>query len=282
MRGRKMKVKSMKRKTVLMILLTLCMIASFSLTACGGSDSSGVTTVTIGTSNDYPPFCYLDENGELKGYEIAVLKAIDEKLPEYKFKYEVLDFKNILTSLESGRVDLAAHQFGDTPERREKFQFGQVGYFNSSSYIVVSPDRNDIASLDDLVGLKVSVPPASNWAAALEKYNEEHPDSLIDIQYYEATPDIFVANMDSGVIDAAILTESDVKLTNTFWGKSYKTVGEPIDIGESDLGSLFVFRKDETTLADAVDKALKELKDSGELDKLSEKSVDDFFASAGK
>jgi L-cystine transport system substrate-binding protein len=275
-------MKFMKKRTVVLTSLILCLILSVSLAGCGGSDSGDVTTVKIGTSNDYPPFCYLDENGELKGYEIAVLKAVDEKLPDYKFKFEVLDFKNILTSLESGRVDLAAHQFGDTPERREKFLFGKVGYFSSSSYIVVAPDRNDISSLDDLVGLKVSVPPASNWAAALEKYNEEHPDTLIDIQYYEATPDIFVTNMDSGVIDAAILTESDVKLTNTFWGKSYKTVGEPIEIGESDLGSLFVFRQDETALADAVDKALQELKDSGELDKLSQQSVDDFFANAGK
>jgi L-cystine transport system substrate-binding protein len=278
-------MKSMTKRTAPVTAVILCLILtlSFSLTACGGgSGSGGGDTVIVGTSNDYPPFCYLDENGELKGYEIAVLNAVDEILTEYKFKYEVLDFKNILTSLESGRVDLAAHQFGDTPERREKFLFGKVGYFSSSSYIVVAPDKEGISSLDDLVGLKVSVPPASNWAAALEKYNADHPDSLIDIQYYEATPDIFVTNMDTGVIDAAILTESDVKLTNTFWGKSYKTVGEPIDIGESNLGSLFVFRNDETALADAVDKALTELKESGELDKLSKKSVDDFFASAGK
>jgi L-cystine transport system substrate-binding protein len=266
----------------LVLCLCLLLTLSFALSACGAADASGVTTVTIGTSNDYPPFCYLDENGELKGYEIAVLNAIDEKLADYKFKYEVLDFKNILTSLESGRVDIAAHQFGDTPERREKFLFGTVGYFNSDTYIVVSPDKEGISTLDDLVGLKVSVPPASNWASALETYNKEHPDGQIDIQYYEATPDIFVTNMDTGVIDAALLTESDVKLTNTFWGKDYKTVGEPVAMGESDLGSLFVFRKDETALAGAVDKALSELKESGELDKISKKSVDDFFASAGK
>ena len=79
------------------------------LGACGNADASeddheaaanpDAETIVVGTGNAYQPFVYLDENGELDGYDVAVLKAVDEKLDQYNFEYESSDFKNILTSL---------------------------------------------------------------------------------------------------------------------------------------------------------------------------------------
>ena len=91
------------------------------LGACGNADASeddqesaanpDAETIVVGTGNAYQPFVYLDENGELDGYDVAVLKAVDEKLDQYNFEYESSDFKNILTSLQAGKVDLAAQQY---------------------------------------------------------------------------------------------------------------------------------------------------------------------------
>lgn len=116
------------------------------LGACGNADASeddheaatnpDAETIVVGTGNAYQPFVYLDENGESDGYDVAVLKAVDEKLDQYNFEYESSDFKNILTSLQAGKVDLAAHQYQYNDERAEKYLFGEVGYNNITCYIL--------------------------------------------------------------------------------------------------------------------------------------------------
>jgi ABC-type amino acid transport substrate-binding protein len=113
----------------------------------------------------------------------------------------------------------------------------------------------------------------------VETYNAAHPDNPILIDYYEATPDVLIANMTAGVIDATLLTESDVKLLNTFWPVNFKITGDPIGALEE---SRFVFQKSAGPLRDAVDRALGELKESGELEAIQRKAVDNFFKNAGR
>lgn len=87
------------------------------LAACGNAGAAednqaaanpDAETIVVGTGNAYQPFVYLDENEELQGYDIEVLRAVDEKLDQYNFEYESMDFKNILTSLSADKVQLAA------------------------------------------------------------------------------------------------------------------------------------------------------------------------------
>jgi L-cystine transport system substrate-binding protein len=264
---------------ILLIPIILAFGLITALTGCSGSEKSKAGTILVGTSNDYPPLCYLDADGNLTGFEKDLLDAIDKKLPQYTFKYEVLEFKNILASLEAGRLDLAAHNYGINEERQQKYLFSDEGYFAAYSYIVVPGTTNDVSSLDDLRGKTISVPPASGWAYTVEGYNAAHQDNPIIINYYESTPDVLIANMITGVIDATLLTESDVKLANTFWGTNFKTVGEPI--GELE-DARYVYQKGALELRDAVDGALRELKASGELDRITKKAVDDFFTNAAR
>jgi L-cystine transport system substrate-binding protein len=272
-------MRSHKEHIFVPAVLAAFVALAIALPGCKKPEQSGVRTILIGTSNDYPPLCYLDADGNLAGFEKDLLDAIDKKLPQYTFTYEVLEFKNILASLEAGRLDIAAHNYGINEERREKYLFSEEGYRTDYSYIVVPDFTNDIASLDDLRGRTISVPPASSWAYTVESYNAEHPDNPIIINYYESTPDVLVANLLTGVVDATLLTESDVKLANAFWGTSFKTVGNPI--GEIEE-SRYVYQKNAVELQKAVDQALRDLKASGELESITKRSVDDFFANAAR
>jgi L-cystine transport system substrate-binding protein len=256
-------------KKLIICILTACLLSSV-LAACGAGGEPGVTTIIVGTSNDYPPYCYLDANGDLVGFEKDVLDAVDAKLPQYKFKYEIFDFKSLLTALEAGRCDIAAHQFGRSAEREAKFLFGDVGYFTASDYIVTAPGHTDIHTLDDLAGKKVSAPPASNWAILLEDYNKTHAQNPILIDYFEATPQILEKNLTSGVVDATILTDADVKILNTFMGTNFVTVGDPLSTSEVQ----HVFRKDEAEFVEAFNAVMEELKAEGIFEKLKQQSID--------
>ena len=82
--------------------------------------SSGV--LKIGTEGTYKPFTYHDENNELCGYDVEVGKMIGDKLG-VKTEFSEITWEGLLTSLDTGTVDLVLNQVGVTPEREEKYDF---------------------------------------------------------------------------------------------------------------------------------------------------------------
>ncbi|MBD5543348.1 MAG: transporter substrate-binding domain-containing protein [Lachnospiraceae bacterium] len=109
------------KKTI--VLVSAVVLGAFVFTACGGKEESDneVTRIIVGSGNMYNPYCYVDEEGNAVGYEYDVLKAIDELLPQYEFEYQTMAFDQLLLSLDSGKIDLAAHQYEYTDERAEKY-----------------------------------------------------------------------------------------------------------------------------------------------------------------
>lgn len=266
----------MKHQSTLVRWSLLTFLTTTLLAACGSADATGeeaaasnpdAETVVVGTGNGYQPFVYLDENGDLKGYDVAVLEAIDEKLDDYNFEYESSDFKNILTSLSAGKVDLAAHQYEYNDERASKYLYGEVGYTDYTLYIVNAAGGDQYSNLDDLQGKKVFASPGSNVAYLLEQYNSEHEnaDEQITIIYNENVSEIFVTGLQNGTADAGILTKYDTNKYNEQFDANLEIASEPISVSKT----YFLYDKADEELKDAVDGALQELIDEGTLAELS-------------
>lgn len=229
-----------------------------------------VTTLIVGTSTDMRPYCYLDEKGNLTGYEIEVIKAIDNLLPQYSFTFETYDFKNILLALAAGKIDVGAHQFESNPERRKNYLFTEEGYNSYTKYIEVLKTRNDINSWDDLIGKTVTANTGSATATILKNYNDSVPENkrIKVILTSGETKEQFVAAMKNGTYDAAFNIRSIVDRDNREWGNLFKIVDEEHPISTS-LAYL-IFNKDNGgEIKKAVDGALKQLIDSGELSRIS-------------
>lgn len=60
------------------------------LVACGNrattKETTSPKTIVVATAGDVPPFDY-EENGNLTGLDIEVLKAVDEKLNDYEIQF---------------------------------------------------------------------------------------------------------------------------------------------------------------------------------------------------
>ncbi|MCH5291216.1 MAG: transporter substrate-binding domain-containing protein [Treponema sp.] len=230
-----------------------------------------VQTIIVGTGTNMKRYCYLDDDGNLAGYEKDVLDAIDALLPQYKFKYETFDFKNILLSLSAGKIDIGAHQFELNPERRKNYLFTEQGYNSYTKYIVVLKTRNDINSFEDLAGKTATAWTGTNTAAILNHYNEEAPDDkkIKTILTSGETKEQLVAAMKNGTYDAYFAVRSDVDADNRDYGDLFKIVGEPI----STSAAYFLFSKKNPQLKADVDAALKQLRESGELAKIAIKDL---------
>jgi len=94
-------------------------------TAQGGED---VQKIIVGTGTQFPNICFIDEKGNLTGYDVELVRAIDEKLPEYEFDLKTMEFSNLLLSLETRKIDFIAHQMEVNSEREEKFLFNKEPY----------------------------------------------------------------------------------------------------------------------------------------------------------
>ena len=256
-------------------------IAASSLTGCGSKvnakgteSSSGVKKIVVGSGVNYNPYCYLDENGDAVGYEYDVLKEIDALLPQYEFEYQSMAFDQLVLSLESGKIDLAAHQYEYTDERNEKYLFSGESYTSYITYLAVLKD-DTATSLEDLAGEKIRTGGSTSATTQLlTKWNEEHPGQEVEIVTADnSTDEEGAAALKSGAARATVLKKSDVTKFNKNFsddGQDWiKSVGEPINNSQT----YYLYRKDEQELRDAVDGALKTLKENGKLSELAIKWV---------
>lgn len=79
-------------------------------------DNSKKQTIIVGTTW-YEPYGYIDNNGKWTGVEIEILEAIAKNL-NYEFVYQECIFEEIISDLESGKIDLAATALSYTEQRQ--------------------------------------------------------------------------------------------------------------------------------------------------------------------
>lgn len=253
----------------LMILASGCGTNSEPAAQASGSDAAAtggkVTKIVVGTGTGFPQVCFIDENGKLTGFDVELLRKIDELLPQYEFEFQTMDFGNLLLSLETDKIDLVAHVMEKNPEREEKYAFNSEAYAHWRNRIVVAKDNDSIQSLDDLQGKKVLTSATSAEAQILENYNKEN-DKKIDIVYQSGQANDTVSQVVSGRVDATIAADFVLPIIDP--QGQLKQTGE--ELTSDDV--LYVFRKDdadEKALSDAIDGAIKELKEDGTLSALS-------------
>ena len=268
----------MKRNKSLVMTMTL--LLALVVGACSSQDTKTTTTasagaakegskvqkIIVGTGTQFPNVCFIDKNGKLTGYDVELVRKIDEKLPEYQFEFKTMDFSNLLISLETNKIDFIAHQMEVNEERQKKFLFNKEPYNIFPLNVTVNINNNDIHSIKDLKGKKAIVSATSNSAVFLEKYNKEN-NAGIQIVYAGNGPDSTINQLKTGRADATITTPFSVDFLNKSVDAQQKVVGEPL------LNSkvFFLLRKDETPLQKKIDEALIELKKEGVVSELSKK-----------
>lgn len=272
----KKNIKNISKKSI--ITLSLLALSATSLTGCGSKKEasakekkSGVTKLRVGSGINYFPYCYLDDDGNRAGYDYAFLEELDKLLDQYEFEYDSMSFDNILLSLDSDKIDLAVHEYVVTDERKEKYLFSGEYYSENITNIAVLSDNDSIKSIDDLAGKKVEAGGVtSNAYAILTKWNEEHDGEDIEvISTDSSTSEQTALNLKKGVWDAACLETHDIAKMNERFGdgKDFVKAAAQIDINNAYI----IYNKDDTKIQQDIDKAIKQLKDNGTLDKLAKK-----------
>jgi polar amino acid transport system substrate-binding protein len=243
-----------------------------------GTDSTAGTKTKIvaATGGTGPiPFVFTDNDGNLAGYDIEVLKEIFRRLPQYELEIQMTEFASIFTGMDSGLYQVGCNHLGYNEERAEKYIFTDE-YNLASSALLVKKDNNEIKSINDIGSHSTEVTAASFNADWLERYNETHADNPVKLNYTE-TGDNYAQDVSDGIIDFYYFTKismqqqvDELGLTNLKLIEVSKE--ESLEFtGSKASGNFFVVPKGYEKLADEMNKAFEEALNDGTILEISKK-----------
>lgn len=255
----------MNRKILTVIIALAVLITS--LVGCSNQyKDSDKITVQVGTMGTYSPFSYYDDDNNITGYDIEVLKLIEAKDPSIHFEFTSGAWESLFPGLDADKYQMLANQISGTAERRQKYYLTETSYHTAVNQIIVRGDRNDISSFEDLVGKTIGLTVGDAHNEAAEKWNEAH-GNVLTIRYYNEDVTTILQDIVNGRIDATLNDPAVAVSKAKLQGLDVKAVGERLE----ETPVFFIFKQDKTgaDLRDKIDKALKELIEDGELSKLS-------------
>ncbi len=234
----------------------------------GGSEteaSGNVRTVIVGTTGAFYPYSYQDENNQLTGYDVELLRAIDELIPDVEFQFETMDLSAAFVSLDAGQIDMIANQLSHNDERDEKYLFNTVPTDYMHSYLVVRSD-DDAVTYDDLDGRTFAITSTSEAVAQVQEWNDTH-DGEINMIFIDGGATATLPLVATGQADATVANVATTNSAIEENGFDIKMVGDAI-VSNPEYYILAKTPENEE-LIPKIDEALQSLLDDGTASQLS-------------
>lgn len=252
------KVLSILLLTILVVITAVgCSKKEENLSTLEGIKKAGV--IKFGTDDSFPPMEYRDENNNLVGFDVDLADAIAGKLG-VKAEFTTTDFSGIIEALKAGKFDAILATLSITDERKEKILFSEP-YIMEGQIVAVKAGNNTITKVADLTGKTVAAQLGSTSEQSAKKLNGLKEYKAYD-KVTEAFHDLEIGRIDAVVVDELVGRYYISKSPENYNVLEEKLSDEPVGIG---------FRKEDTELKDAVQKAFDELKADGTLSKISMK-----------
>lgn len=183
--------------------LTLAAVMTASLAGCGGSTAETTAADTtaaaadttaaeagetdaaaegtdkvyqIATDITFKPFEFENENGEMVGIDLDLLKAIAED-QGFTYELQVVGFNAAVMAMETGAADAVIAGMSITPEREELYDFSEP-YFESGVGCAVLPD-SEATDYADFAGKQVAAKTGTEGCKFAESIAEEYGFTVV-------------------------------------------------------------------------------------------------------
>ncbi|NTU89265.1 MAG: amino acid ABC transporter substrate-binding protein [Actinobacteria bacterium] len=266
---------SKKFRSMVVAFMAALLAMSLGLVGCSGGsskteDAGEAATTTqdtqfvVGFDQNFPPFGYVDDNGEFAGFDLELAAEV-AKRNNWEVVYTPIDWDAKDLELSSGTVDCIWNGF--TYEGREDGYEWTDPYMLNAQVIVVRADSG-ITDFDQLAG-KVVMTQADS--AALELLNGDFAELTATFASLETSADYNSAFMEleAGAVDA-VAVDSTVAAYHMSGNDTYIVLDEHLSDEHYAVG----FLKGNTELRDTVQATLMEMAEDGTFAEISKKYFD--------
>lgn len=250
---------------LVMALVMLCCLAG-----CSG-DNGSTKKLKIATNAEFEPFESLDENGEIIGFDVDMLKEM-AKRAGYEIEWSNMEFDGVIASIPAGTCDLGVSGLTITPKRAKIVDFTD-SYMEVGQILIVRADDTVFtgttkAELDEqLKNKKVGV--CSGYTGQL--YAQGDADlgftgiEGADVKVYDG-PATAIADLKNGQIDVVILDDAVAKENAS--ADVNKNDVKVVDVALTVEKYAIAVKKGNNEVLNALNKALREMKEDGTLDQM--------------
>jgi len=236
-----------------------------------------VTEIRVAHTQTYVPYDFVNDNGESDGFEVQVLKAVDELLPQYKFTFVPTSDDDLLIGVESGKYNVGVKGAWFTEERAKKYIYPK-NYIAASiiGLAIRAEDSGKITDMESFAkfsGKLVPIAPQNAQWNIVEEYNKTHPDNQVILVASEA---FNVSDAYTWVLEGRYDAYFDIKLSfdnNVLAdGAPYRSLADKLAyVPYRAIPTYPLFNKSDQALADAYDEAIEQLRKDGKVAELSQK-----------
>lgn len=251
----------MKKMRIWLVISLLAVLAVAG--GCGGEKkeaAEGTKPLRVGSETTFAPFEFQDEKTkQYIGFDIDLMEAIGKKMNR-KVEIVSMGFDALIPALGAGNIDAAISGMTITEARKEKVAFSDP-YYQAGLSMVVREDNQDIREFKDLEGKKIGVQIGTTSA------NEAKKIAGATVREFNNAPEAFM-ELQAGGVEVVI----NDKPVNDYYlaqaaAKGVKSVEKTLTSEEYGIA----VDKKNAALAKEISKALGEVKQSGEYDKIYQK-----------
>jgi lysine-arginine-ornithine-binding protein len=227
--------------------------------------SNAERALRIGTEGAYYPFNYLDDDGQLQGFDIDIANALCDVM-EVDCKFVISGWPALIPGLRGKRFDAIVASMSITEPRKELVDFTDKYYQTSAQFVALKGSGLEISE-EGLAGKRIgSQRDTTNSAYLVDNFADVADLKVYDTQEYLYL-DLFSGRLDAALADRLVWSE---------WlkanGDAFEFVGEPFSdptwYGE---GIGIAVRQEDVELRQRLDEALAEILTDGTHEQINSK-----------
>ncbi len=252
-------------------LVSLLVVLSLTLAACGSTSVSHLDSIKqagvikVGTSADYPPFEYIDENGNKTGFDIELMEEVARRMG-VKVEWVDMPFDSLIAGVQEGKIDAAIAAFNYTEERDQVVDFTDAYYTGEDAFTVVTGFSGAFTKPEDVANYKVGVQTGTTQDAWLTGLVESGVLPEANLVRYDRADQVAL-DLKNGRIDVMMADAIPARALAQQLGGIEIILTAVVSSGPMNI----VVPQGDTALAEAINAILAELKSEGFIETLAVK-----------